>query len=968
MRAVHRQTYDKRQADIAKVGAILPPEKKAKFVFLALMPLLRLFAFFFTWDEDERRMRSLLDLVLYSAQQAQACNVLHLALADGAERQSFLVLLRKLVSALLRAGRTTEVARLLLALQASLFLGPPDYRPRDAQRSAGTIAQLLRRTEVLSALTASVLPPTLRRQEASAVLSSQEATEFVLLCCAGLEACSDADRHEPLTCLLSTPRLAEFLCESQGELPRAVLQRVASLVEAAASARFGVPHGRVGASAKLMGEVLEGMPRQAWLLSNLLTMLEKFILPGGNQAEVSLWLTWICRAKERGSADAAADEHLAKQLERVQGSGFVRALLHGVGVGNEKTLLAVCRLYFGAAEETGSGKPPAEVLQTLAFATPFVTKLSPLLVGLMRSESVEAAFKELGPPALNSPLAVQLHAFCAVYAVQMGPMYDSEFLGSANPLSVKDVEQLAVFLNRLAYYFVTNWPDQSSLGPSAKALRNSLTSLISLLYNRHRRKPFLQAQDAWIVPESRCLLRKAPVVDLGADAREDEEPGASQQEAAESPMADEEGAATRMVPAGSAAPEGAAASGTASAVLEAILAEIPHVLPFRDRVVLLHSAILSDQEARLGTRGPWTQAALAPHRIRRNYLVEDAFEAFEALSEGNGLRDVFRVEFVAPDGSPESGVDGGGLFKEFMIHVCRTMFDPNFGLFTNTSDQTLYPSSSAFALHGRKAADLYSFLGKVVGKAIYELFLLEPMFSRTFLNRLLGRINEVDDVAALDKELHRNLLRIKETEKVEELGLTFSVSHLELGKVLEHDLLPGGRDIPVTKDNLTRYIHLVANYKTNNQLERQTNAFLKGLQCVVPLAWLKMFDPYELNSLISGTTAGFDVQDLRRNTVYAGGYRDDSPAVVWLWEMLERMEPEDKGRFLMFATSCSRAPLLGFAHLQPKFCVHRVPDSVRLPTASTCANLLKLPDYVNSTDLNVKVLQAIRAEAGFDLS
>lgn len=29
----------------------------------------------------------------------------------------------------------------------------------------------------------------------------------------------------------------------------------------------------------------------------------------------------------------------------------------------------------------------------------------------------------------------------------------------------------------------------------------------------------------------------------------------------------------------------------------------------------------------------------------------------------NALRDTFRVEFIAPDGTVESGVDGGGLFK-----------------------------------------------------------------------------------------------------------------------------------------------------------------------------------------------------------------------------------------------------------------------------------------------------------------
>merc|ERR1712146_393203 len=129
-----------------------------------------------------------------------------------------------------------------------------------------------------------------------------------------------------------------------------------------------------------------------------------------------------------------------------------------------------------------------------------------------------------------------------------------------------------------------------------------------------------------------------------------------------------------------------------------------------------------------------------------------------------------------------------------------------------------------------------------------------------------------------------------------------------------------------------------------------------------------MFDPYELNILVSGSPQGFDIVDLQRHTVYSGGYVEDSPVVQWLWALLRDMEPEDMGRFLMFITSCSRAPLLGFKVLYPKFCIHRVPDCERLPTASTCANLLKLPDYMTAEHLRAKVLQAIRSEAGFDLS
>jgi len=285
-------------------------------------------------------------------------------------------------------------------------------------------------------------------------------------------------------------------------------------------------------------------------------------------------------------------------------------------------------------------------------------------------------------------------------------------------------------------------------------------------------------------------------------------------------------------------------------------------------------------------------------------------------------------------------------------------------------EQTLVPSFEALGLMGRTAIELYTFLGKVVGKAIYEMLLLEPQFCRVFLNRLLGRVNTVDDVAALDQEFYRHLLSLRDEATVEELGLTFCLTIPETGGgYTEHDLIPNGSSVPVTKANLTRYIHLLAHFKSNVQLERQSVAFRHGLQSVLPTSWLRMFDPYELNMLISGSDVGFDVDDLRCNTAYGGGYEEDSPVVLWLWEFLrDHLEPGDVGRFLMFATSCSRAPLLGFVNLHPRFCIHRVPDSERLPTASTCANLLKLPDYTSFNLMKAKVLQAIRAEAGFDLS
>ena len=43
-------------------------------------------------------------------------------------------------------------------------------------------------------------------------------------------------------------------------------------------------------------------------------------------------------------------------------------------------------------------------------------------------------------------------------------------------------------------------------------------------------------------------------------------------------------------------------------------------------------------------------------------------------------------------------------------------------------------------------------------------------------------------------------------------------------------------------------------------------------------------------------------------------------------------------------------------------------ETDRLPTSSTCMNILRLPDYGDKVKLKNKLLYAIKAKSGFDLS
>lgn len=177
--------------------------------------------------------------------------------------------------------------------------------------------------------------------------------------------------------------------------------------------------------------------------------------------------------------------------------------------------------------------------------------------------------------------------------------------------------------------------------------------------------------------------------------------------------------------------------------------------------------------------------------------------------------------------------------------------------------------------------------------------------------------------------------------------------------------------MPVTSRNKTRYIHLVANYYLNTQIRSQCAAFRSGLYDLIDARWLQMFNEPELQVLISGKSGQIDVDDLKRHTKYAGGYFAMDKRVTWFWQALASFSPSEQAAFLRFATSCQRAPSLGFGSLTPPFCVQKIPirsDDELLPSSSTCFNTLKLPTYSSYKVLRAKLLLSISSGAGFEMT
>jgi ubiquitin-protein ligase E3 C len=141
-----------------------------------------------------------------------------------------------------------------------------------------------------------------------------------------------------------------------------------------------------------------------------------------------------------------------------------------------------------------------------------------------------------------------------------------------------------------------------------------------------------------------------------------------------------------------------------------------------------------------------------------------------------------------------------------------------------------------------------------------------------------------------------------------------------------------------------------------------------GLSDVINLDWLQMFSYRELQTLISGSEREIDVSDLRAHTVYGNGYDAEHATVAAFWRIVSAFDENRRRLLLKFVTSCSKPPLLGFKEMEPPFCVQNGGADIRLPTASTCMNLLKLPDFKDEETMREKLLYAIESEAGFELS
>ncbi|KAH9925375.1 HECT-domain-containing protein [Epithele typhae] len=395
-----------------------------------------------------------------------------------------------------------------------------------------------------------------------------------------------------------------------------------------------------------------------------------------------------------------------------------------------------------------------------------------------------------------------------------------------------------------------------------------------------------------------------------------------------------------------------------------VLNNIPFAIPFDVRVGIFRRFVINDMERRGFTQ--WRgRMGTTRVTIRRTHIAQDGFDRLGDVD----LKSPIAITFVDQFGQEEAGIDGGGVFKEFLTSLGREVFDSDRGLWLPNKKNELYPAPHSFATEPHSLA-WYRFIGRILGKALYEGILIDVAFAGFFLAKWLGKQSWLDDLVSLDPELYQGLLFLKHYKgNPEELSLNFTVAEDEFGVAKTIDLIPNGSNVAVSRENRLQYIYLIAHYRLTKQIKRQSDAFFEGLSEIIDPKWLRMFNQQELQILLGGVNSPIDLDDLRAHTQYGGLYSDHEPTIELFWQVVNTLTQEERRKLLRFATSCSRPPLLGFKELNPNFAIRDASaDQTRLPTASTCVNLLKLPRYRDAAVLREKLVQAINSNAGFDLS
>ena len=146
--------------------------------------------------------------------------------------------------------------------------------------------------------------------------------------------------------------------------------------------------------------------------------------------------------------------------------------------------------------------------------------------------------------------------------------------------------------------------------------------------------------------------------------------------------------------------------------------------------------------------------------------------------------------------------------------------------------------------------------------------LLDVSLSTAFWRRALGRNLGIFDLASVDSQMSKSLVKLHEVAHsrdpstidgmpVEDLGLYFTLPGHDA-----YELCPDGADVPVTGANLATFVDKVLDAYFGAGTHKQFAKFKEGFEGVFPLRNLAIFKMDEIDTLICGQAEKWTVEML----------------------------------------------------------------------------------------------------------
>jgi E3 ubiquitin-protein ligase HUWE1 len=225
---------------------------------------------------------------------------------------------------------------------------------------------------------------------------------------------------------------------------------------------------------------------------------------------------------------------------------------------------------------------------------------------------------------------------------------------------------------------------------------------------------------------------------------------------------------------------------------------------------------------------PRTNEQRPPHSslqmtVRRDNIFHDSYRSLYYKKPEEIKYGKLNIKF-----QDEEGVDAGGVTREWFHELVKQMFNPGYVLFNPiASDRTTFHPNPLSGVNNEHLS-FFNFVGRIIGKALYESRHLDCHFSQAVYKRILGREVSVKDMEAHDLAYYGSLKWILDNDITGE-DFTFSAEFENFGSTTVVDLIENGRKEIVTNENKKEYVRLMVNHKLVGSVSEQLDALLKGM-------------------------------------------------------------------------------------------------------------------------------------------